>query len=440
MVVRRVRVSGPQRGGGSTEGISRREFIRRGMAVAVVASGVPALAACGGGIATQGNRQDTGGGDGGGPVKLGAPYPLSGDWAEQGQNCLNGMRLAVEEINAAGGIGALNGRQLEIVSVDTGSTDPNRAQSVTDRLCADEQVSAVVGCFLSALSLTASTATERREVPMVTQSLIDDLVERGYRYVFKLPPNTSSTGTEAVNYYLEIAEAQGRTVERAAIVGSNDAATAAQSETLRDQARERGIEVGAFVSFPPGLEDASAIVNQVSNAEPDVVFAGGPVADIALLVRNLRARGIEAPVVGSGGTGFLTQGLADALGDQVNGIMSISAWNGDMELEGAAEADRAWREEYDQPFMPNEAGTSYVAVYLFKEALERAGSSEPQALRDALAQIEVTSGPAAAYPPGGIRFDDAGMNERAEPIMIQWQDGVPKTVWPEDLAAVEVRA
>lgn len=435
MVVRRA-ADPRRRFGRDFGGITRREFIRRGAAVAVVASGVPSLAGCGG-VATQGNEQGAGGG---GAIKIGAPYPLSGDWAEQGQNCLNGMKLAVGQINAAGGVRGLDGRKLEIVSVDTGSVDPNRAQSVTDRLAADQGVSAVVGSFLSALTLTASTATERREVPMVTQSLIDDIVERGYRYVFKLPPNTSSTGTEAVNYYLEIAEAQGTTVERAAVVGSNDAATAAQSETLRDQARERGIEVGAFVSFPPGLEDASAIVNQISDAEPDAVFAGGPVADIALLVKGLRARGIDAPIVGSGGTGFLTQGLAEALGEQVNGIMSISAWNGDMKLQGAAEAERSWQEEYDQPFMPNEAGTSYVAVYLLKEAMERAGSSEPQVLRDALAEIEVSSGPAAAYPPGGIKFDETGMNERVVPIMIQWQEGLPKTVWPEDLAAAEVQA
>jgi branched-chain amino acid transport system substrate-binding protein len=394
------------------------------------------LSACGG-VATQGEGAS---GEEGGPVKIGAPFPLSGTWAENGQNNVQGMQLAVDEINNNGGIEALDGAQLEVVDVDTTSDDPSQAQSVTTRLIRDERVSALVGSYLSSLTLTTSTAAEQEGVPMVTQSFVDELTNRGYSNIFQLPPKSSVFGTDTVQYYVDIARAQGRPVESAAIFASNDAATKAQAEAVQAEAESQGIEVGAPVSYPPGIEDASAIINQIQSAEPDVIFAGGPVGDITLIIQGLRDRGIEAPVVGTGGTGFLIKGLAEGLGEQVNGVLSLSAWNEDMQLEGVAisDASEAYKQTYNEPFMPQEAGESYVAVYLIKEAIEQAQSSDPAAIRDALAQLSVESGPEAAMPPGQIAFDETGMNVYVSPIMIQWQDQVPKTVYPDEFASTDV--
>jgi branched-chain amino acid transport system substrate-binding protein len=371
---------------------------------------------------------------------IGAPHPLSGPWAENGQNSVRGMELAAEEINRNGGIAALGGANIEIVPGDT-ATDPAQAQSVTAQLVTDRGVSALVGSYLSSLTLTSSTAAESQRVPMVSQSFVDELTQRGYEYFFQLPPKSSSFGANTVSYYLEIAEAKGRPVQNAVVFGSNDAATRAQADRVVQAATEQGINIPEPVVFPPGITDASAIVNQIAASNPDVIFAGGPVADIVLIIRDLRARGIQVPIVGTGGTGFLVKGLAEGLGDQVNGIMSLSAWNEDMNLPEAQvqEASEAYREAYNEPFMPQEAGETYVAVHLIKAAIEQAGSCEPQDIRDALAQMEVSSGPESAMPPGQIAFDDTGMNSFATPVMIQWQDQVPRTVWPQDVAATEVQ-
>ncbi len=397
------------------------------------------LTACGG-VAS---NEEGASGEEGGPVRIGAPFPLSGAWAENGQNNVQGMELAVDEINNNGGIEALDGAQLELYDVDTSSDDPSQAQSVTTQLIRDQQVSALVGSYLSSLTLTSSTAAEQEGVPMVTQSFVDELTNRGYSTIFQLPPKSSAFGTNTVEYYVQIAQAQGIPVQTAAVVASNDAATSAQAETVQEEAEGRGIEVGAYVTYPPGIQDPSAIISQVQGAEPDVIFAGGPVGDITLIIQGLRDRGVEAPVVGTGGTGFLVKGLAEGLGEQVDGVLSLAAWNEDMQLEGAGEvlreASEAYKQTYGEPFMPQEAGESYVAVYLIKEAIEQAQSSDPTAIRDALAQISVDSGPEAAMPPGRIAFDDTGMNQYVIPIMIQWQDQVPTTVWPEEMAAAEVR-
>jgi branched-chain amino acid transport system substrate-binding protein len=352
------------------------------------------------------------------------------------------MELAADEINRDGGIKSLNGKELEIIPIDTSSDNPSQARSVTTRLIFDEQVSALVGSYLSSLTLTTSTAAEQQKVPMITQSFVDELTARGYDSFFQLPPKSSTFGADSVRYYVEIAGAQDKSVETVVVLGSNDAATKAQMETAGKEAERQGLEVGDSILYPPGLSDASSIVSRVEGVNPDVIFAGGPVGDITLIIQGLRDRGIEAPIVGTGGTGFLVRGLADGLGQEVNGVLSLSAWNEDMQLAGTeaiGEVSERYKQYYDEPFMPQEAGESYVAVYLLKEAIEQAQSPDPQKIRDALAQLNVDSGPQAAMPPGQIAFDETGMNKFATPIMIQWQDSVPKTVWPRDIAAADIK-
>lgn len=393
-----------------------------------------ACTACGHSVALQDQNTST---PPGGTIKIGAPYPLTGTWAENGRNSLRGMEIAAKEINENGGIKALGGAHLQIVSADTGSTDPSQAQTATMKLIDTDQVSAVVGSFLSSMSLTASTVAEQSRVPFVTQSLIDQLVTRGYQYTFKVPPHTSATGPAALHAYLDVAATSGKPAPtRVAIFTSNDAASKAQSDALRTEAEQRRLSVVAFEAYTPGLTDASAIVTSLAAARPEVIFGAGSVGDLTLIVQNLRNRGISTPIVGSGGTGFLGKGLVEGLKDRVNGISAISAWNDDLQMPGVAEAATRYRTQYGEPFMPNEAGESWVATHLVAAAMENAHSSAPEAVAHALHTTATTSGPSSSMPPGRVEFDSVGANSAVVPIMIQWQDGRPRTIWPAPVATV----
>lgn len=395
-----------------------------------------ALTACGG-VATQGEE----GGDQG-PVeelKIGAPYPLSGTWAVFGQNAVAGMEAAANVINEGGGIECLGGATVRIASADT-SDDPAQARSVTSKLIQDEKVSAVVGSYLSSLSLTTSTAAEQARVPFLTQSFVDELTARGYEYILQLPPKSSAFGRNAVTFYLEIAESQGGTVQNAAIVSSNDAAGKAQAQAVADEAAKNGITAPAPVLYAPGISDVAPIVRAVQDAQPDVIFSYGPVEDTTLIVDNLRSRGVDAPIIGTGGTGLLDKGIAATLGERAEGLLSLSAWNDDMDLPGVDEARNAFMAANpNEPFMPQEAGESFVAVMEIAEAAEQACSADPQRIRDTLAGTEFTGAAAAAMPPGVVDFDETGMNSHATPIVIQWQGGRPVTVWPREVAAAPVK-
>lgn len=386
---------------------------------------VLALTGCGGGASGGADEE----------ISIGLPHPLAGVWAEGGQNSVNGALLAIEDVNAAGGIEALDGAKLAAVKADTSSDDPGQAASVTRRLVQQDEVSALIGCYVSALSLTASTEAEKAGVPMLTQAFTDELTSRGYKYLFQLPPASSEIGASTVPYVRDAFATADVPLQRVAVVSSNDAALQAQAEGTAAAAEAGGLDVVSKEFYPIDITDASVLSQQVIRAEPDLVFLGGPTQAAILVVQTLRSLGYEGPVVGLGGGGILNKGFAEALGENVNGVLSMAAWNWDMPYDGLDDVNRRYMERFDEPFMPQEAGESYAAVWMLKEAMETSGSSEPEDIANGLRKLSLTSGPGSFMPGGQVGFDDSGLSPDTFPMMIQWQEGVPRGVWPKDVQA-----
>lgn len=417
-----------------TAGDEDQEVMMKLRTLLVVASATAMTAACTGGIATKSDDEVA---DKGGPVLIGAPYPLTGIWAENGQNSVHGMKLAAQEINAAGGIKALGGAKIKIVSTDTSSEDPGQAKSVTDGMLNDQDISALVGSYLSSMTLTSVLAAEDAQVPMITQSYVDELTQSGYKYLFQIAPKASAFGSTTVADLIALSKAQGHPTQTIAVIDGDDASAKAQAASVVGAAKKQGLKVVADITYPDGLSDASSIVGKVAATKPDVIVAGGALADIALIIRGIRARGITAPIANPGGGGTLTPQFASTLGKYANGILSTSAWNYDLQLPGVAAATKEYQQQYNQP-MPQEAGESWAAVYDIAAAIEKSGSKDPQAIRDALASMEFDSTPASAVPPGKVAFTASGANQFIKPILVQWQNGRLRTVYPSNVATTQI--
>jgi branched-chain amino acid transport system substrate-binding protein len=395
---------------------SRREFLRTvtvvgGSVAAGVSSGRPVRAA-------------------GKAVKIGAPMPLTGAYAEQGINSLHGVELAVGAINAAGGIKSMGGATIELVSGDTGTTDPNQAASVVRRLVEGGCV-ALVGCYLSNLTLQGSTAAERAQVPMLTQSFTDAITSRGYKYIFQLPPKSSHFGSATVQYLTELAKGHGAAKKRTANVYPSDAAGKAAGEVIAKDIPPTGaFELVVNEMYPFGLNDASTLAAKVASAKSQLVITGGNLADMTLLVRAFRAAGYDGPIVTQGGGAPLGKAFGQTLGKNAEGVIALAAWAWDMKYPGTADINKAFTSKYQEPFMPQEAGECYVATFIIRDALEKTASAEPSKIRDAISSMEFTKGPASLMPGGKVKFDATGMNQHVYPLAEQWQGGILKTIWP----------
>jgi branched-chain amino acid transport system substrate-binding protein len=369
-------------------------------------------------------------------VKIGAPYPLTGSWAENGQNSLNGMQLAAEMINKDGGIKALGGAQVQIVSKDTSSDKPAQATSVTTDLITQDKVSALVGSFASALSMTSTTAAEKYQVPIITQSTVDALTTRGYKYTFQLPPLGSVSGQYQFTYTRDLMAAAGKPMKTIGLASTNDAVSVANEDALEKIAEQNGVQVVVKKSFAADLSDPTPVTTALRDANPDVIMSGAPLAPAVQIVKSLRSMGVNTPIV----EGVISAGFAKALGDQANGIIASIYWSDSMKLPGdqaqllQVERD-AYNAEFGTTFEPQEAGESFEAVYQIVAAIEAAKSSDPKAIADQLHTLKFDTGYAATQPPGVVQYNQDGLNTNAVPIVVQFQKGIPVAVWPEDLAS-----
>ena len=359
-------------------------------------------------------------------VNVAALFPLSGDLARPGETCLNAAKLGADDINEAGGIKALGGAKINLVSSDLRSDD-KVTRTETERVLTGQKITAVNGCYASALSLVASEVTEREKVPIVTGSITNPLIERGFKYIFQVAPRASQFGEAQVKLAQEVAGDQ----RRVAVVYENTAYGSTTSKGVQDEAQKQGLEVTLFEAYEKSFTDAGPLVNKIKAGNPGVLFPISYPNDFALIVRSLKQQNVKLPII-AGGAGPLFPEFGKNFGEDANGILSIGSWSKDLN-DDTLEIDKRYRARHNE-FIQEHAGEIYVFMWLIADAIERAGSADPSAVRDALAQTNLSKGFAAAMPNGKIQFDERGWNSGAFPVGVQWQEGDLVTVYPKEVA------
>lgn len=385
----------------------------------------PALAACGSGSS---------GGVGSKSVTIGMISPTSGPFADNGRMAVDGAQLAVKQINDAGGIKALDGAKINLVVRDTGSASPAQVANIGQSLVQQEKPSAIVGAWASSYSLAVSTVLERDKVPLVTESFADELVQRGYQYLFKLPANAAIMGKKGVEDVLELAKTANYPIKSAAMIADNTSSAKVSAQAAATVLKARGVKVPVEDYFAPGLTTGQSIALKVMSSHPDLIYLNADLSDTALVQKALHQQGYRGPYFGSGG-GFVTTQYGSTLGDLSNGTFTTAGWNWDMPYPAAKKFVKEFEAAHpDAPFPTQEAGEDYTAVYLIADAMEKAKSSDPTKVRDALAATDATSGPGSIMPGGKVQFDKTGLNVGTPVLVVQWQDGKPHTVFPTDIA------
>jgi branched-chain amino acid transport system substrate-binding protein len=375
------------------------------------------------------------------PVKIGLIVPLSGPWARQGQVMRIGAEMAVEHINAQGGIAALGGAPLELVVVDTGDS-VERAKNAAQRMVADHpDMVGATGSYLSSFTLAVSEVTERASLPLLTLSYSDLITGRGFRYIFQTSPTGVQQAEGALPILLELAESAGTArPKRVGIVMDSTAASVAFVKPIKDGGILDRLELDLAVdqTFTPPLSNATPLIQRVRSTRPDLLLLlPTAVADTKLLLEKMNEFGLgrgRLPTVSNGsamGDPDLAKNMPPAL---LEGIMTVVAnWH----VKGLDELSAEYIERSGEPWLTQNPLCAYGHVWLLKEALERSGQADRTSVADALRTMDLTDGPARYFPGGRVRFDEHGRRIDAPLLVIQWQDGVPVTVYPPDAAVAE---
>jgi branched-chain amino acid transport system substrate-binding protein len=354
-------------------------------------------------------------------VRLGAFMALTGDTAQYGISALNGLRMAVEEANAAGGVA---GRRVELIVQDTRS-DAVETEVVVRRLAEELHVHALVGEVVSSRSLAAARVAQSEGVPMLTPSATSPDVTAVGDYVFRSCYTDNFQGAAIAHF-----AAANLGARRAALLVDRDQRYSVElAQLIRDDFVRRGGEAVAEQDYRDGAADFSIQLAEVGAAQPDVIFIPGYYLEAGLLARQAREVGINVPLVG--GDGWDSPRLYEIGGQALAGDFfstHFSAEDPDPQVQRfVADYRRLFGSSPD-----SFAATAYDAARIMLDAVARASSLERRAIRDALAATRDFPGVT-----GTVTFN-AERNAVKSVVVIRIADGgkqsVESHVTPEEVA------
>jgi branched-chain amino acid transport system substrate-binding protein len=356
------------------------------------------------------------------PVNIGALYPVTGSMAQIGQGCVNAAKLAAEMVNDAGGIKSLGGAKLNLIVSDVQS-DTTVTRTETDRLISGNKLSAIHGCFASALTLIASEVAERAKVPLLTGSSTDQL-NKGRHYTFTPFARASQFAQAQLQMSKLVSDKP-----KVAVIFENTAFGTSTSNGLREQAPGEGVEIVMFEPYSAGFADAGPLINKVKASGADMLFSVSYLNDLVLIVKTIKQTGLKIALNGGSG-GFVIPDFYKNVGQLAEGLLGVAHWNHDSDAN-AQKVNDEYKKRHGE-FLFEYAGGLVAQTFMIADALERAASTDPQKVRDAIAALDVSSGLAAMGPGGKVKFGPDGKNIYAHPVGVQWQHGDLASVFPKD--------
>ena len=367
--------------------------------------------------------------------------PLSGPWARQGELMKQGADMAVEDVNAAGGIRLPSGpARLRLIVADAGDS-AEKAKNAAQRLLSEyPNLTAGTGAWLSSFTLAVTEVTERAKLPWITLSLADSITERGFKYLFQTSATVGVMSKLTLDLVLNLAKSAGAPAPKTAgfIADNTPQPTGFLGPLRKTLLKERGIELVVDEIYTPPLADATPLVQRVRSRRPDIVFLiPTGTSDVKLLMEKFKEFHLDRgriPLI-SNGAQFGTPELLNLMGKELlEGFMFTPAnWGTKRNADLVANFQRRTGE----PWMGQDSISTYGDMWLLKAAIERAGSTDRDAVATAFQQIDFTGDVGKYYAGGRVKFDEKGRRVGADIYMVQWRNGMPMVVFPKNAAQGE---
>lgn len=373
-------------------------------------------------------------------VKFGALYPFSGQLALLGEESARGLEIAVDEINAAGGI---QGEKVVLVRGD--AVDNNQAIGEARRLISFEQVAAIFGTYSSARSIAASQVAELSGIPYFELGAVaDEVTGRGLKYLFRTNPYAADMGKMIVDMVADkIAPGISKKPEelKIGIIYEDSSYGTSVSTHQANYAKERGVNVVVSSGYPAATVDMSSLVLELKQAGVDVVLQTSYQNDSVLFLQQANEAGYKPAAVIGGGGGYSMQPTADAVGhDVIDGVLDVDFTQYLVNTKATPGLDafvEAYKAKYGSAPRSGHSLNNYVGAKALLEAIDKAKGFEPDTIVEAVKAMDIPDGATAAgY---GIKFGENNQNERASMMGMQWQGGKLVTVYPDAAATAPIQ-
>jgi len=376
-------------------------------------------------------------------IKIGMVEPLTGPMADVGQDSRLGAQLAVEAVNNAGGIKSLGGARLELLVADS-QTKVDAARAEAERLI-NGGAQLLTGAFHSAHVATIAPLAQQRRIPYIIDITAADQptaniaksVREGQQkvqYVYRIFPGAATFGRNAVRFMTEIFKEAGVSPKRVVVLYSNDLFGKTQTESFLNaqKAASPGFEVVESIPFPENAADLSTEVSRAKAAKPDIIAPVTRPATAILLLEEVAKQRVEVMgMISPGAPGLYETRQIQQLKELIEYVMDATVYANYRKPEtqkvGAEYAKRSGGRNFDAS-----GSYSYDAIQVIADVLERAASTEPDAVVAAIKKTNFAGGLSVST--GPIVFNETGDNPNASTAMLQILGQKPRVVWPKDVA------
>jgi branched-chain amino acid transport system substrate-binding protein len=404
----------------------RSTYLQRSLALCMVVGLL--LAACGTlGSAAGGAGDDT--------IVFGATISITGQKAEEGKNTRDGYFMYLNTINSQGGFVVGDRRyKVRLIYYDDAS-DPERVRSLYEKLITQDRVNFLLGPYSSQLTAVAVPVAEQYRIPMVAaHGAAESIYSQDNRYTFSVvsPARSYLRGVIAVLL------AKDPSVRTVALLGADEPFSREVLAGATEYAEEKGLMVVAQLFYPNNPSDVSDLLDTIKQKRPDLLLAAGHLQDAILIVQQVRALGLTPKAIGFT-AGPSTPEFRANLQEAADYIFGATQWTSALKYTGDgpwatprdyAAAFQARYPDYNE--VPYQTAESTAALLAYQRAIEHAGSLDHEAVRAALANLDLMT----FY--GRIKFDARGVNIY-KPMAVEQlhPDGKKYTVFPSDVAERE---
>ena len=371
-------------------------------------------------------------------ITLGSAISLTGKYATNGMHAKNGYEFAIQKIKDAGGV-KFGGKcyNFNVIYYDDESKG-DRAATLAERLINQDKVQYMLGPYSSGMTKAIAPVTEKYQIPMIeAEGASRSLFNKGYKYLFAVLSTSEQYLASAITLAAEKAKESGKepsSVKVAVAVENDPFSLDIRAGVLEDAARY-GMKAVVDEKLPRDLSDMSAILTKVKLLKPDVLIVSGHSKGAATAVRQIDEQNVKVPMVAV--THCEAADVTGKFGAAANDILCSTQWAETLTYEDplfgtAANFNtevKAAYSDYANKKVPYQLAQASAAVYVFKDAFERAGSLDKEVLRDAIAATDLET----FY--GGIKFSEAGNNIAKPMVLRQIQDGKYNVVAPSAFAS-----
>ena len=380
-------------------------------------------------------------------VKIGILWPLTGNAAAAGQASKAAAEIAAEIVNnkhpelgnlplaATEGLPNLSGAKLELIFVDH-QGNPSVAQQLATRLITQDKVHVLMGAYQSSCSFTATAVAERYGIPfMVGESAALNITGRGFKWVFRGTPIASDYAATYMRFFDDMKK-QGKKIGSIAVVNENTDYGTSVADSIEAAAKKNNIAVAIRIPYSASSTDVSAQVLQLKEKQPDVVIFISYTSDSILYMKSMKNLDYMPPMVIGDDTGFSDPSFIPAVADVAQGAMNRSAWDVGKPGSTTYKINEMYKTKTGRD-LDDTSARNMQSFFALADAINRAGSTDPEKIRDALTKTDLKPDQLMmGY--NGVKFDETGQNVLASTYLIQLKGKEYQLVWPDKAATAKL--